>query len=352
MLTEKQISEIREHLEKAQNPVFFYDNDADGLCSFLIFRRFIGRGKGVVVRSYPDLNAQYAKRAQELNADYVFILDKPVISREFVEEIDKMSIPIVWIDHHLVSEEDFKEFSNVNIYNPAKNKGKNKSEEPVSYLAYKITDRKEDIWIAVMGCIADHHLPDFASEFSKKYSEFWAAGIKRPFDAYFKSEIGKIARALNFGLKDSLTHVVHLQNFLISCDAPGDVLSELSTNKSFRDKYHEIKKKYDVLLEDAKKNVLDDLVFFVYGGELSISADLSNELSYIYPEKYIAVVYSKGSISNTSIRGKNIKVILERVLKQLNDASGGGHKDAVGARIKTKDLAKFREFLEKEISKE
>ena len=31
MLTEKQLKEIREHLEKAQNPVFFFDNDADGL---------------------------------------------------------------------------------------------------------------------------------------------------------------------------------------------------------------------------------------------------------------------------------------------------------------------------------
>src|SRR3989338_4335382 len=159
MLTEKQILEIREHLEKAQNPVFFYDNDCDGLCSFLIFRRFLGRGKGVVVRSYPDLNAQYAKKAQELNADYVFILDKPAISREFAEELDKMQIPMVWIDHHSVSDDKFeKEFSNFYVYNPAKNSGKNKSDEPVAYLAYKITERKEDIWIALMGCIADHYM--------------------------------------------------------------------------------------------------------------------------------------------------------------------------------------------------
>jgi hypothetical protein len=27
MLTEEQILQIREHLEKAQNPVFFYDNE-------------------------------------------------------------------------------------------------------------------------------------------------------------------------------------------------------------------------------------------------------------------------------------------------------------------------------------
>ena len=78
MLTEKQIEEIKEHLEKAQNPIFYYDNDADGLCSYLLLRRYLGRGKGVVVRSFPELNKDYARKAQQLGSDYVFILDKPV----------------------------------------------------------------------------------------------------------------------------------------------------------------------------------------------------------------------------------------------------------------------------------
>jgi single-stranded DNA-specific DHH superfamily exonuclease len=39
MLNDKQIDEIREHLEKAQNPLFFFDNDDDGLCSFLLLQR-------------------------------------------------------------------------------------------------------------------------------------------------------------------------------------------------------------------------------------------------------------------------------------------------------------------------
>jgi len=55
MLNEKQINEIRNHLEKAQNPLFFFDNDNDGLTSFLLLQRYIGRGKGVVIRSFPDL---------------------------------------------------------------------------------------------------------------------------------------------------------------------------------------------------------------------------------------------------------------------------------------------------------
>jgi hypothetical protein len=220
MLTDIQINEIREHLEKAQNPVFFYDNDVDGLCSFLILRRYIGRGKGVAVKSYPDLNVQYARRAQELKADYVFVLDKPLISKEFVDEVDKMQLPLVWIDHHNIEgsdsiiEKNIEKENSIFIYNPAKNLGKDKSGEPTTHIAYSISNKKEDIWLAVMGCIADHYMPTYAQDFSKIYPEFWIdKDITDPFEAYYTTEIGKIAQALSFGLKDSITHVVFMQNF-------------------------------------------------------------------------------------------------------------------------------------------
>ncbi len=350
MLTEKQIVELKEHLEKAQNPLFFYDNDCDGLCSFLLFRRFLGRGKGVAVRSFPELNAQYAKKAQELKADYVFILDKPVISREFVGEINGMGIPLVWIDHHNVSDVDFsKEFDNFYCYNIAKNVGKSKSDEPVTYIAYSLTKRKEDLWIAIMGCISDHYMPSFASEFGERYPEFWGNGIKEPFDVYYKTEIGRIARALNFGLKDSISHVVQLQNFLISCGNPEEVLSEVNSNKSFREKYSFVKNKYDSLIEKAKEEAEGKLILFVYSGETSMSSEISNELSYFYPDKYIAVVYKNGGVCNISLRGKGVKKILSKILGEFKNSSGGGHEDAVGARIMLGDVDKFKEVLENEI---
>jgi hypothetical protein len=234
MLTNKQISEIREHLEKAQNPLFFYDNDLDGLCSFLLLRRYIGRGKGVAVKSYPDLNVQYARRAQELKADYIFVLDKPLLAQEFVEEIDKMQLPLVWIDHHDIIgseksiEKQIEKESAIYVYNPAKNSGKDKSTEPVTFLSYSITGRKEDLWIAMMGCVSDHYLPEFTPEFSKQYPEFLSKNVKSkdPFEIYYKTEIGRIAQALSFGLKDSITHVVQLQNFLVNCNGPGDIFQE------------------------------------------------------------------------------------------------------------------------------
>ena len=351
MLTEKQLIEIKEHLEKAQNPIFYYDNDCDGLCSFLILRRYLGRGKGVAVRSFPDLNAQYARKARELNSDYVFVLDKPVIAKEFVEEIAKAGLPLVWIDHHDVNNNLSGEFSNLFIYNPARYKGEEQSNEPVCYWAYKISRKSEDLWLAVAGCIADHYFPDFVNEFKEKYGEFWG-NVKEPFDAYYKTEIGKIAQGFNFGLKDSTTNIVHLQNFLISCKGPQEVFLESSVNSSFRKRFNEIKRKYSVLIEKAKDSVSGNLIFFEYGGDLSISADISNELSYIYPEKYIVVAYKKGGISNISMRGRRVKRILERVLKNIENASGGGHEDAVGARIRTDDLEKFKELFIKEIKNE
>ena len=55
MLNKKELDEIKENLEMSQNPLFFFDNDVDGLCSFLILRRSIGRGRGVAIKSFPDL---------------------------------------------------------------------------------------------------------------------------------------------------------------------------------------------------------------------------------------------------------------------------------------------------------
>jgi len=351
MLTTKQIQEIREHLEKAQNPIFYYDNDADGLCAFLLLRKFIDRGKGVAIRSYPDLHASYARKAQELNADYVFVLDKPVLSSGFVEEIHKMALPLVWIDHHELQTEDFeKKYDNFYSYNPANNKEKDKSFEPVSYLAYKISKRKEDYWISLMGCIADHYLPDFAPDFEKEYPDLWAKNIKEPFQAYFETELGKIAQSLNFGIKDSTSHIVQMQNYLLSCKSPKDVLAESPKNAQFRTKCLDIRRKYDLLIERAKKELNKNLLFFEYSGELSISSEVSNEIHHFYPKKYIAIAYKNGAIVNLSLRGKDVKKILSKILPELNHASGGGHDDAVGARMRLEDLPKFRMLLEKEVN--
>jgi single-stranded DNA-specific DHH superfamily exonuclease len=344
MLTKKQILEIREHLEKAQNPVFFYDNDPDGLCSFLLLQRYLGRGKGVAIKSFPEMNTEYSRKARELNADYIFILDKPVVSQAFFDEVKEFNVPVVWIDHHEVQIE-IPKF--VFYYNPVLNK--KKSSEPVTYLCYKITERKEDLWIAVAGCISDRFVPKFYSDFLKNYPEL-SVKSKDASDIFYKSQIGKIANLFSFALKDRISNVVKMAKFLTLVKSPNEVLEESSQNKEMHLRFKQIYRKYFKLLEKAKAAASDDkMLFFQYGGDMSISADLSNELSYLFPKKIIVVVYVAGVRANISVRGNKIRSKFLKVLKNIDGASGGGHENAVGARMKLEDVEIFRENFEKEI---
>ncbi len=343
MLTQKQIKEIKEHLDKAQNPLFFFDNDVDGLCAFLLLRRYIGRGRGVAVKSYPDLAKSYFRKVRELNADYIFILDKPVVSKEFWEEVDKINIPVVWIDHHALDNQEVPKF--VNYYNPIYNK--DKASEPTTYLCYQISKREEDMWLALVGCIADKFIPEFYEEFGKKYPELYLE-TEEAFDIYYKSQIGKIIQIFAFALMDRITNVINMLRFLIKAKSPNEVLEERSDNHTMHKRFKEINSKYQKILERAKQvgEKADDLLFFKFGGDLSISSDLSNELSYRFPGKIIVVAYTTESKANISARGESVRGVILKAIQGFENATGGGHENAVGATVKIEDLDKFRENME------
>ena len=347
MLTEKQIREIREHLEKAQNPLFFFDNDNDGLISFLLLRRFIDRGRGVAIKSFPELNVSYYRKVSELKPDYVFILDKPVVSADFLEKLKQDNIPVVWIDHHQVEE---PVYGGVNYYNPFLN---DKSNEPVSFLCYKITGRKEDIWLAVIGCVSDSYIPDFYDEFLKKYPELGKKNPKSAFDILYKTEIGRIARVLDFSLKDTTTNVVNMMKFMMRSNSPIDILQVDIKTKQILKRYNEINSKYQALVEKAREGAWKKVVYFQYGGTLSLSANLANLLSYEFPDKVIVVVFINGDIANISLRGgKDTRELTLKAIEGIEGATGGGHKFATGAKMSVSYLPKFKEKIEELINKE
>src|SRR3989344_1037734 len=294
MLSEKQMDEIKEHLGLAQNPLFLFDNDSDGICSFLLLQRYLGRGKGVAIKSFPSLTKDYLRKAEELKSDYIFVLDKAIISKEFFDYIHELNLPLIWIDHHEVQVQipDF-----VNYYNPLH--GDIKSEEPISFICYELTRRQMDQWIAIAGCIADKFIPPFYKEFSISYPDL-AIESSDAFDILYNSKIGKISRIINFGLKDRVTNVVHMTKFLIKADSPYSVLEENKKNILMHKRFNEIDSKEKKLLQKAllvaKKS--QNLLYFQYGGDLSISADLSNELNFLFPKKIVVVVYIRGTKGN------------------------------------------------------
>jgi len=157
MIPETELQEIRDMLQKAKNPLFLFDDDQDGLCSFILLWRSVEKGKGIPIKGI--VGDEILRKITTESPDLLIILDKPVLEQEF---ISSLHIPIIHIDHHPLLE---IKASHYHYYNPRKNNAKD--ERPTSYWAYKIT--KKDLWIAMIGIIGDWHIPEFTEEFQKQY---------------------------------------------------------------------------------------------------------------------------------------------------------------------------------------
>jgi single-stranded DNA-specific DHH superfamily exonuclease len=337
MLTKSQLKKIKNELEKSQNPLFFFDNDVDGFCSFLILQRSLERGKGVAIKSFPELNKDYIRKINELNPDLAVILDKPRVSKDFIEQVSEKNLPILWIDHHNIQIKK-NLIKKVNYYNSSP------SSEPVTYIAQKIFNRKKDIWLALIGCIGDAYMPDFAEEFKKQYPEL-LSGDLNGFDSLYKTEAGKIVRILNFALKDTTTNVVKLIKFLIKANSPYDILKENPKTRHIHHRYNQINKTYQKLIKKAKSQKKGKIIYFEYSGNMSLSSEIANELYFENKDKIIIIAYKRHDKINVSIRGKNARVITKKLIKNIPEASGGGHEQATGAQLPSDNFNKFKENL-------
>ena len=342
MLTKTQLQEIKEQLEASQNPLFFFDNDVDGLCAFLILQRSIGRGKGVAIKSFPDIKEQYLRKVDELNPDAIFILDKAELSKEFAEGVEKKHIPITWIDHHETKTP--KEIIEKTSYYNSHSKRSELGDEPVAYIAQKVFNRQEDMWLSMIGCIGDVYMPDFAEKFSKENPELLPPKNLDAFDTLHSTEIGKLVRMLNFGLMDTITNVVNLIKFLSKATNAYDILEENQKTKQLHKRYKDLNEFYNKQVEKAESDFdkKSPVLFFSYSGNTSMSSEIANKLYYNHKDKLIIVAFKRPEKVNISIRGKNALEITKKAIEDISDATGGGHEEATGAMIPIDDFEKFK----------
>ncbi len=342
MLPEKQISEIRAELESAKRPIFFFHDDPDGLCSFLLLYRFIGEGKGIVVKSTPYLTKKiYARKVQEYGADKVFILDLAVVEQDFIDEV---KIPVIWIDHHDMLERSGVRYFNTRMFG---------SPDPPSLVCYEVV--KQDSWIAVCGCIGDWFLPSFLDDFRKRYPDLIRNDLTKPEDILFNSALGKLIRIFSFNLKGSAKEAMDSVKVLTRINSPCEVLGQTTPQgKYLYKKFVKVNGYYEKLLEKALRHVKAKLVIFTYpAGKYSFTSDISNELSYLHPDKVLVLGRLHNDEYKLSLRrGINrhidLRKILERALVGI-EGFGGGHEFACGANVKKKDFKSFVENIKSEL---
>lgn len=352
LLNKKEVEEIRIELEESKFPLFFYDDDPDGLCSFIILYKMHREGHGFIVKSLPKIEAKSLRSVEEKNPDKIFILDMPMVEKEF---IDGAKRKIVWIDHHPPSK--LLDNNEVKYYNPRLKDPK--AYLPTTRMAYQINPNPENLWLAFAGCLGDWHLPDFTNEFIEKYPQLLSKNKSSNTneiieDAMFHQPIGKLVRIFSFLLKGPTSEISKSVRILIRIKGPMEILEQTTPQgKYLYKRYLPIEKEYLKLLEEAKKSVTKSkvLVFTYMTEKFSFTSELSTELGNLYPEKTIIVCRKKSGEMKCSLRSRsNIARPLEKALVGIN-GYGGGHEVACGAVVKEEDWEQFLKQFKEEFKK-
>jgi len=338
MLTNQQIAEIRKELEECKNPLFFFHDDADGLASFLLLYRYIKEGHGIIIKTTPNIDKRFLRKVEEYDPDKIFILDIALVQQGF---IDNAKRKIIWVDHHA----PLKREGNIKYYNPRTSNIKDNI--PCSFICYQAV--KQDMWIAMAGCIGDWYWPDFAPKFKKEYPDLLPDQINKPEDALFETKLGELIRILEFSLKGKTAEALKCVKILTRIKSPYDIIDKKTPAGNYIVKRaNKIKEEYNILIKKALKTEAKDsvLLFYYLHGKISFTKDLSNELIHRFPDKIVIVAREKSDEVKLSIRATKINLlpILKKTLEGV-EGFGGGHEKACGANVKKRDFDKFMQTL-------
>lgn len=342
MLTDAQIQEIRGFLEKAENPLFLFDDDPDGLTSYLLLKKHYKKGHGTCIKSSPKANVVYSAAYKKHKPDLVVILDKPVVSQEI---LDGFNVPVVWIDHHQVIERE-----GVNYYNSMA--GDKPDNRPTSYWAYKVVEDNE--WVALVGIIGDWNVPEKEIVDKFKYPEL-LGNAKTPPELMFDTEYGKMIKAFSFVMKGNNDSMNNCIDALEEIEDPMEILNQTTPNgKLVFEKYEKMNKEYEVLLEDSLSQDEDEVYVYTYVEKKnSFTGNLSNEMLHKLKSDVIIIGREASGDVRLSLRskGKPILPVLKKALEEV-EGYGGGHAMACGASVKMHDFPKFVEIIKREYKKE
>ncbi len=341
-LTETEIKTLRNELDTSHRPLIFFDDDPDGLASFLLFYRYVGEGKGVCVKARPVLDKFFVRKVKEYSPDKVFVLDKPGISDEFIQQVSQK---IVWLDHHEPNKKPQTLYFNPMVHK----KGDNR---PTAHWAYKVVE--QDLWIAMIGVVGDWHLTDLAPKFSEQYPELLPSEVKTPEQALYDTELGKLVRMYSFILKGRTSQVNKYVRVLTRIKDPYEILEKTTPQGKYIYKnFKKINKKYEEMLNNALEhgNETEKMLVYHYADKkMSFTGDLANELLY-RSKKVVVVCRQKNGEMKCSLRSpdKNILKPIKRALENV-DGYGGGHEQACGACINVEDWDKFLKEFSSNIS--
>lgn len=350
----EQLAAFKERVLSAKRVIVFYDDDGDGLSSYLLVYRARGGDNGstigVRVHASAMVPADLALRKIEENGgDLVLILDKPYVEQTLLESC---LLPILWLDHHEPQRTQVAAAKETTYLNPRLDD--DSDNRCTTHWVWHALGREQDLWIAAIGSISDWQMTDIADAFREKYPQLLGDAPDAP-HALFGQPFGELAALMQFNLKGDANEV----RAAIKTFGRVESLEELIERKTPRAKllwkrYEHFKRQYDALHTAAVRAVTDDPVLFhVFKDvETSFTGELSNRLLHEYPNKIIVLARDENGDVKLSIRSVGTPVA--PAVKQALAISGargnaGGHANACGGKINSEDFPAFYEEFRRQM---
>jgi single-stranded DNA-specific DHH superfamily exonuclease len=340
MLSKQELKDLLEELESAQTPFVFYDDDPDGVISYILLKKRFDQYDGTIIKGAPFLEEKYAERVRIEEPDKVVILDKPMVEDNFFKQVQR---PIVWVDHH----EPRKVPKNVAYFNPRIKKKSDRS--PTSYIMYKAVGGP--LWLAMIGVVGDWYISPELKKLSKEKPRILPKVVSPP-QVLFDTEFGKLIKIVAFLLKQRISDINNSVEDLLKIKEPEEILEQKTEEgEKIYNLFKEIDKEYQPLLKKALIKDEKNLLVFTYDGKRrSFTGELSNELLHKAKAEVILIGRKKDGVYKMSIRSRKLVLppILNEALEGL-DGHGGGHEQACGASVPVSDFKKFVERIRERI---
>lgn len=338
MLDKQSLEKLRKELEDTSNPFVFYDDDPDGLTSYLLLKKRFDQVSGTIIKGAPSLEEKYAQTVQDQNPDKVIILDKPMVHPDFFKGVKR---PVVWVDHH----DPQSPPSNVKYFNPRIKKKSDRS--PTSYIMYKSLGGP--LWLAMIGVVGDWFVAPEMKKLQQEKPNLLST-IESPPKILFETEFGKLIKVIAFLLKQRTSDVNRSVKDLLKISEPEEILDQKTPEgERIYSHFKEVNKEYEPLLKKALSRDEDHLLAFSYEGKKrSFTGELSNELLHKAKAEIIIIARKKDGVYKMSIRSRKTKVppILKKALVGI-DGHGGGHENACGAVVPISDFDTFIQRMRK-----
>ena len=333
-MTEQEIIEkTRTALKEAKNPLFIIDDDPDGLCAYLVLKKYINKGQFLLVKTSPHVTEEFLTRIKPYEADLIIILDVANVSKEFIDEV---GVPLIWIDHHQIQNAGNAIYYNPRIWNQ-------NAYVPTSECAWNIT--QENDWIAALGIMEDWKIPPMIDSLIEKYPDLLMK-TDNPGDLRFNSGYGEIGMMLRAALKGYVQDAVECIRLLEEAETPYDFQNNTEKYELLLTKFKGMKEELDSLVKEAEKvgEKSEEFIIFAYKhvGRHALTGLVAEILAYRNPEKMIIVAREKDGFYRMAFRGRkaDVNTVLQRALEGTT-GHGGGHAQACGGSVPTNEFDDF-----------